>query len=181
MGNIPLMAFLQDFYEVGSLQRRMLDAVVMSSPDVPLQGHARWVEKIDFAERVFIVQHRRDLVLHLSEMFFYDRQEWRGRKLGNGPSEDGVRPGELAANALYLDVTDLTLPMSHRHFDMSNYSPSSRIYRLYRRLLSGQGIRFPDPEIGVFEPPGYERRLELSIEDSPVKTLSFENESESGR
>ena len=146
MGNIPLKIFLEESYEKKGLQKDLFNSVVLSSADVPRITHRKWVEKIDFADDVYIIQHRGDMVLYLSEFFFRDDTEARGPKLGVG-FEIGVKSENLASNAYYLDLTHLGNSI-HRHFNIPSNPEATRLFKL---LLNGQGFDFPDPTIGLTE------------------------------
>ena len=150
IGNITLQGFLERYYVNQSLQPGLLNNLIVSSADVPLKNHKSWIGKVDFVNHIFIMQHRRDLILYISE-WFLDHPESRGPRLGLGfDGIDGKDKSEIAQNVKYLDLTDLIIP-SHHHFHISPTEIDNKIARLYKLLLNGNSIEFPSPSIGLTE------------------------------
>jgi hypothetical protein len=153
MGNIPLKVFMEELYTKQTLQSSLFSSVILSSADIPTMGHQKWVEKIDFADSVHIIQNQRDLVLSLSTVFDEDPQEWQGPRLGKGFDDSTYTHIEdLAVNANYLDVTRSSA-FGHRPFNMSSYPYDTNATRLVRLLLNGQSVEFPNPAIGLYQIP----------------------------
>jgi len=153
MGNIPLKILLEELYAKQVLQRGLLSSVILSSADVPIAGHREWVEKIDFADKIHIIQNQRDLILSLSALIDKDTPGGEGPKLGRGfDSTTYTHIEDLANNAHYLDVTR-SASIDHRTFNMSSYPMDANATRLFKLLLNGQGIDHPDPSIGLYQKP----------------------------
>ena len=154
MGNIPMKIFMEELYEKQALQKSLLSSIILASADVPIAGHRKWVEKIDFSDNIHIIQNQRDLVLSLSAFIDKDTPEGQGPKLGRGfDASTYTHIEDLANNAHYLDVTRST-SLGHRPFKMSSYPTDANATRLFNLLLNGQGIDFPDPTVGLYQTPG---------------------------
>lgn len=150
MGNIPLKVFVEEIYRPGALQEGLLGSVILSGADVPVVGHRNWVEKIDFSNRINIIQNRGDLVLSLSDLIDADTPGGYSPKLGRGfGAETYTHFNDLAKNASYLDVTRAT-GIGHRAFNMSSYAGDENATRLFSLLLNGQGFEVQDPAIGLY-------------------------------
>ncbi len=154
MGNIPIKIFLQEFYEPGQLSNSLFDSVVLHSADVPWDAHREWVEKVDFADKVYILQHRGDLVLGVSNMFFRKVGEKPGPRLGTGVGAD-FHADDLAGNARYLDLTRFSNSV-HRHFNSPSTPEAARLFKL---LLNGEEFDHSDPGIGLIKRTGQDRVL----------------------
>jgi esterase/lipase superfamily enzyme len=144
MGSIPLAAFLQQRYEQGGLQSGLFDSIIFNSADIPFANHRRWLEKCDFSKQIYVTQHSRDYILKLSRIFFSPEDETDSIKLGIGlDPEDASRYDQLAGNANYLDLTNLTFA-SHKHFSSESTLP------LFKALLNARKVDYPDPSIGLY-------------------------------
>lgn len=144
MGNIPVKEFLSHLYNKRKLQKGLFDSVILSSADVPFNGHRYWLEKCDFSKQVFVIQHHKDLILYLSGRLFKDSHELDSTRLGRGIDiDDEVLKGKLAANAMYLDLSNFS-EIKHKHFISSEARP------LFKMLLNGRVPVFPDPGIGLY-------------------------------
>lgn len=144
MGNIPIQGFLQHLYSKRGLHEGLFDSIILSSADVPFNGHRYWLEKCDFAKEIFVIQHHKDLILYLSGMLFKDNYELDSSRLGRGlDMDEDILTGKLAANAKYLDLSNLS-EVKHKHFASSQAAP------LFKLLLNGGTPVFPDPGIGLY-------------------------------
>ncbi len=150
MGNIPLKVFMEDMYLKQSLQAGLLSSVVLSSADVPFSGHRHWVEEIDFAEQIFVLQNRSDLVLTVSSLLDSSQTYGDKQKLGRAfEINSSTDTAALATNARYLNLTHLD-GVGHRPFNMFSYSGNQRATDLFKRLLNGESFEYPDPSIGLY-------------------------------
>jgi len=153
MGNIPLKVFAEELYQKRALQKGLFDSAILSSADVPVAGHRKWVENIDFSNDIYIIQNRRDLVLSMSDFIDDDAPGGHSPKLGRGFGADTYTHFEdLAQNAKYLDVTRST-SLGHRPFHMSAYPGDANATRLFKLLLNGQGFDASIPAMGLYRIP----------------------------
>lgn len=144
MGNIPLATFLQYRYQQGSLQSGLFDSIILNSADIPFTNHRHWLEKCDFAKRIYVTQHDRDYILKLSRYFFSSEEEKGSFRLGAGlDPEDESRHEQLASNASYLNLTNMTF-VGHKHFTREGTLP------LFNALLNARKLEYPDPSIGLY-------------------------------
>ena len=160
MGNIPVKVFLERFYQPEDLSASLFDSVILHAADVPWEGHREWLEKVDFADNVYVLKHRGDLVLSVSNLLFRADEEQSGPRLGSGVGVD-PETQELSGNARYIDLTDLNSSL-HRHFNLPS---NPEAVELFRRLLNGQPVDYPAPEIGLASQPAQPRVLVLRSGD----------------
>lgn len=100
MGAAVLRSMMENYH--GELPNDMLDALIIVAPETDLAGHARWVEKINFAKKIYIFYDANDPVLKPVKVYL--NRARLGMQLTR--LDGSVEP--LAANALYIDVRDAT-------------------------------------------------------------------------
>lgn len=143
MGNIAVEAFLKYLYQKGSLQSGLLDSLILNSADTSFDNHRLWLEKCDFSNKIFVTQHNRDFILHISNLFFSEEEEPGNLKLGIGlDAEDTSYNEQYSGKVKYLDLTNLTFT-GHKHFS----DTESR--GLFKLLLNGREFDSIDPEAGL--------------------------------
>jgi esterase/lipase superfamily enzyme len=112
----------------GPLQgrRSLFDTLILNAPDVDLKDHRLWVERVDLAERIFIlVNSGKDPMLQLSDYLL--GMPRLGRQLTH---PDGHRE-PLASNADYVDLVELGV--KHDYFYGETLPPV--LMEFYRRAL----------------------------------------------
>ncbi len=134
MGAVVLRKMLEDYK--GDLPAGFLDAVLIVAPETDLRGHARWLEKLDFAKSVYLFYNGEDQVLEPVEV--YTHKERLGMRIVRA---DGS-PEPLAGNTVYIDATRATDWHAY-HLWRQN----ERLERLMRDLITGG----PDPLNGLRE------------------------------
>lgn len=84
----------------GGLPEDLYNAVVLIAPEVELQGHADWIERIDFARHVYVLVNEDDWVLE-APIILYGRQ-----RLGTSLTTADGRAERLAQNAIYIHTEE---------------------------------------------------------------------------
>ncbi len=126
MGAVVLRKMLEEYK--GGLPAGFLDAVLIIAPETELRGHARWLEKIDFAREVYLFYNAADPVLEPVRV--YTGKARLGMQLTR---LDGT-PEPLAANTVYVDVTHATDWHAYHLFRQNE-----RLERLLHDLITGEG------------------------------------------
>jgi len=103
LGAEVLRGFLEDYD--GGLRSDLLDSVVLAAPEVDLAGHADWLERLDFATTVYVLQNENDRVLNVVKLHENEA------RLGMHRTHLDGREEPLASNAVYIDIG----PGSRRH------------------------------------------------------------------
>jgi esterase/lipase superfamily enzyme len=149
MGNILFRVFLESIHHARSFDAQLFDVVILNAPDVPYNGHAQWLNKLDFTNQIYVTQHSNDIILYISKKIFYEKPIWRGPKLGASFDYSGA-PLQLAKNTTYLDLTELTF-FGHRHFNMPPPFKNKKVTALFKKLLNAQDISEVDKNIGLYK------------------------------
>lgn len=122
LGNYLFEHFVRD--PVFSGETRMFDNIVLNAPDVNLDGHREWVDRLRFSRRVYVTINERDRVLDSSDVINPDR-------LGNTTRRLKSR------RAVYLDLTDGPgVAKKHRHFE-STAEDNARVQAFFQAALHG--------------------------------------------
>lgn len=109
MGNQVLASFLETYGGEFQGKAPLFDTLILNAPDTELKDHHHWVEKIDFAGRIYaLVNSGKDRMLQLSG--YLQANTRLGRQL---VYEDDT-PEPLAVNATYVDLTKLGV--NHDYF-----------------------------------------------------------------
>ena len=58
MGNEVFKSFMENYD--GQLSPGLFDVIILAAPEVDLKGHAQWIEKINFANNVYVMLNRED-------------------------------------------------------------------------------------------------------------------------
>ncbi|BBM85865.1 alpha/beta hydrolase [Candidatus Uabimicrobium amorphum] len=126
MGSIVLEETLLKFYKrpLGKL----FDTLVINAPCSEGKNHVSWVDKIDFANEVYIVFNKNDVVLGSAGL------QTGARRLGRGLENRRGQKFVLANNVLYIDVTKTGV--NHRYY-LGN-SPQSHLGKFFHLVLNGE-------------------------------------------
>lgn len=132
MGNLMLKEMMmQD--EVGIAEPGLFDNLVINAACVPQEGHKEWVEKIEFAERIFINYNKQDKQLNGAMILTFKKML-------------GARPGNpLAENATYVDFNPL---VKSRHSNFLNITGREDIppqaFQYYYAVLHGKDSKLEE-------------------------------------
>jgi len=110
----------------GDLPDSIFDALVIVAPETDLRGHARWVEKINFARKVYIFFDKDDPVLKPVRAYL------KRARLGMQLTRLDGTPETLARNAVYIDVSAAT--------DWHGYHlirQNKKLEDIFRRIIQG--------------------------------------------
>lgn len=132
MGNQVLASYIETFagdsHGGGSLQRgrSLFDTLILNASDVNLTDHHLWVERVDLAERIFIlVNSGKDPMLKMST-YLLDKP-----RLGHQLIHPDGHREPLATNADYVDLVELGV--KHDYFYGKALPPV--LVEFYRRAL----------------------------------------------
>lgn len=106
VGNRLLKGVLEDYS--GGLESGLFSSVILSAPDVALDGHTQWLSKLDFAKNSYVFSNCNDPVLNSS------RKERNQTILGQQLTLDNETRIKLADNATYIVVDNAS--QAHRYF-----------------------------------------------------------------
>jgi hypothetical protein len=126
MGNQVLASYIDT--HAGALQGcgPLFDTLILNAPDVDLADHRLWVERVDFADRIFImVNSGKDRMLQLTTYLL------GLPRLGRQLTHPGGLSEPLARNAEYVDLVDLGV--NHDYFYGDALPPV--LVEFYRRAL----------------------------------------------
>jgi hypothetical protein len=102
MGNQVLASSIETHSGASQGGGPLFDTLLLNAPDVDLKDHRHWVEKIDLANRIFIlVNSGKDPMLLLSTYLL------GVPRLGRQLIQPDGHPEPLASNADYVDLVDL--------------------------------------------------------------------------
>lgn len=107
MGNIVLKETMMSSVFDQTNSNVFIDNLILNSADVELEDHSIWLNKIEFAEDVFVTMSRKDVALGAVELMLY--KPLLGLGIENLDSNDS-----LAKNAHYIDFSRVS--SSHRKF-----------------------------------------------------------------
>jgi hypothetical protein len=107
MGNIVLKETIQNNFFDQTNSNVFIDNLILNSADVELKDHSSWLNKIEFAEDVFVTMSHKDVALGAVELMLY--QPLLGLGVEKLESDDS-----LARNAHYIDFSRVN--SSHRKF-----------------------------------------------------------------
>lgn len=128
MGNYLFKRLLSSSIYQG--ETLLFDNIVMLSADVNNEGHAEWVDRVRFRNRLFITLNEDDGALLASKALAGDEQKAR---LGHWTKNLTAR------NAAYLDFTDAANIMAHHnYFSNDSALQNARIRQLFQRAFNGE-------------------------------------------
>ncbi|MBT1062602.1 alpha/beta hydrolase [Bowmanella sp. Y26] len=109
--------------------RLLFDNVVMIAADTNNQGHAQWVDKIQFRNRLYITINEKDVALRASRLKMGEQQHAR---LGHY-----LRQLD-AQNATYVDVTHMAhIGDSHAYFE-GEALENAKVRTFFNKVLNGE-------------------------------------------
>ena len=127
MGNQLLSSYMEDYPGNAHGRQPLFETLILNAPDVDLEDHGQWVERIDFVGRIFILLNTdKDRLLQLSSYL------WQKPRLGRQLHHADHRPEPLAKNADYVDLVHLGV--NHDYFYGETLPPS--LVEFYRRAIS---------------------------------------------
>lgn len=143
MGNYLFKRLLSSSIYQG--ETLLFDNIVMLSADVNNEGHAEWVDRVRFRNRLFITINEDDAALLASKSLAGEEQKAR---LGHWSRNLTSR------QATYLDFTDAANIMAHHnYFTDDSALQNERIKEVFQLAFSGQkaerGLTF-DAGIGAY-------------------------------
>lgn len=132
MGNLMIRKLMEQKQD--AFNDKIFDNLVLNAACVPQKNHKEWVEKIGFADRIYINYNRKDYQLNGAMLLTFDKML-------------GTRPGKpFADNAIYVDFHDL---VDKRHSNFLNIEGREAIPRkahyFYFSLLHGEHPDVEDP------------------------------------
>jgi hypothetical protein len=130
LGNYYL-ELAQKSHLLDDLDTGLFDNIIINAAAIELEGHNEWVEKIHYANKIFIISNKGDFNLRGAR--FFTRA---GPQLG-GPVEP-----PLARNAIYVNFTEAVgfkLPtwLSHTFFVGKIPAESTNIRKFYTTVFHG--------------------------------------------
>lgn len=144
MGNIVFSHFMQNHYAADLHTddgQPLFENYISNAADLAMKGHTKWLSKIDFVKRRYVLMNNRDIVLLLSYMldikeripFFY--------KLGLGfqnlPFSGKKIESMLDKNSTYIDFSH-TLKSEHRYFENKSKIITDVLFQLINGETFGQ-------------------------------------------
>ncbi|MEA5466290.1 alpha/beta hydrolase [Leptothoe sp. PORK10 BA2] len=128
MGNYLFKRLLESSIYQG--ETLLFDNIVMLAADVNNEGHADWVDRVRFRNRLFITINEDDAALAASKALAGDEQKAR---LGHWSRNLSAR------NATYLDFTDsANIQAHHNYFSDDSALQNERIKEVFKLAFSGE-------------------------------------------
>ncbi|NEQ49603.1 MAG: alpha/beta hydrolase [Leptolyngbya sp. SIO3F4] len=128
MGNYLFKRLLSSSIYQG--ETLLFDNIVMLAADVNNEGHAEWVDRVRFRNRLFITINEDDAALLASKALAGEEQKAR---LGHWSRNLSAR------NATYLDFTDsANIQAHHNYFTDDSALRNERIKEVFQRAFSGE-------------------------------------------
>jgi esterase/lipase superfamily enzyme len=128
MGNQVLASYIENYSGEFGRGVPLFDTLILNAPDADLKDHRLWVERIDFAGRIYILLNTgKDRLLQLSTYLL------NTPRLGRQLIHEDDRPEPLAQNAAYVDLVQLGV--NHDYFYGEALPPN--LVELYRRFFWG--------------------------------------------
>lgn len=145
LGNYYLERLSVDGY-LDQLNAKIFDNVIINAAAVEQEGHNLWVEKIRFADRIYINSNDDDM--SLSGLRFLTKL---GRQLG----ESAIEP--YAKNAIYINFTKAvgfpgSMGPSHSYYFATVTDKSTNIRNYYTTILHGNEAELLNTELFTYEP-----------------------------
>ena len=107
----------------------LFDNIIMLAADVNNEGHASWVDRVRFRNRLFITINEDDAALLASKALAGEEQKARLGHWGKNLT---------AKNAAYLDFTDAAnIVAHHNYFTDDSALQNSRIKELFQQAFNG--------------------------------------------
>lgn len=127
MGSLVLEEFLSS-YQANALPHKLFDNIVINASASKVDNHAKWVEKIDFAQNVYIAFNNNDPVLAAAGIGIGNA------RLGKHGDRQKGEAERLANNAIYIDFSDVL--SEHRYYVGDGHH--SCLYYFYNEVLNGR-------------------------------------------
>lgn len=131
MGNIILEKMMQQHDVDAVNDTAFIDNLVLNAACVPQKGHAAWVERIRFAQHIYVHYNRTDLQLKGAHLLTMRRQ--LGEKISR----------RRASNALYVNFHEL-VGWQHSYFmnfpHNTKFKLSAAMTAYFGQLLTGQRL-----------------------------------------
>jgi hypothetical protein len=109
MGNQVLASYIDTHAGAFQGSGPLFDTLILNAPDVDLTDHRLWVERVDLADRIFVmVNSGKDRMLQLTSYLL------GLPRLGRQLTHPGGLSEPLAHNAEYVDLVDLGV--NHDYF-----------------------------------------------------------------
>lgn len=145
LGNYYLERLAADGF-LDQLNTKIFENVIINAAAVEQEGHNLWVEKINFADRVYINSNDDDM--SLSGLRFLTKL---GRQLG----ESALEP--YAKNAIYINFTKAvgfpgSMGPSHSYYFATVTDKSTNIRNYYTTILHGNEAELFNTELFTYEP-----------------------------
>jgi len=136
MGNIVISHYLLKYYVSGHLTedgQPLFENYISNAADVSLKGHSKWLERMDFAKRRYVLMNNRDMVLLLSYLLDIKERMPFFYKLGLGfqnlPLSGKKIESMLDKNTTYIDFS-FSLKSEHRYFENKGRTITDVLYQL---------------------------------------------------
>lgn len=108
-----------------------VDNIILNAPCVPQAGHAKWLDKITFAENIYIQYNPEDRTLYWPELI--NKKNQLGRKL----------KGPLSSKAHYVNFNKL-VGQEHSYFIAlhDHKQVDKEVWEYYNTILHGRPVDF---------------------------------------
>ncbi len=130
MGNIVLKNFVGTA-SAAFLKERLFENIILNAGDADLKDHCDWVDKILFAQRIYITHNQYDVVLGFSKYLYNGAKDRMGQYL----------PIEPCSQANYIDFSKETgWSFGHEYFH-TNARKNGKIFDFYFEVLNGRAAK----------------------------------------
>lgn len=129
MGNIIVAELAKDEL-LGADGGELVSNLILTSAAVKTKRHAKWLDRIGIAQRIYVAINSHDAVLGFAGVAF--KPNMLGRDLSP--------PGASSARVAYVDVS--ACDVNHRYFVPQGQKGHTRLKAFYRQAVLGKAVDF---------------------------------------
>lgn len=147
LGNYLVERLVEDHHKL-KLRKGLVNNLILNAAAVNVEGHEKWVEKLEFPERIYITSNKQDFNLNGVRFFTKD-----GKQLG-----ERIHP-PLADNAIYINFTDAIgfrtpTGSTHTYYLGEIMDEIPNIRRFYDTVMHGKAANVEDTTMFRLNPEG---------------------------
>ncbi len=150
MGNLVVKYFVKNYF-VSQLSPQLFDSFILNAADTKAKFHKNWLEKIYFANQIFVVMNKHDRILLASKASdFVNYGILFSSRLGRKIEARG-KYYSLVDGVYYIDLSNL-VGKGHRHFLRKLEEREFFLHLFFQNILNGEIFHLEDYQ-GVLKSP----------------------------